>query len=305
MRSWVVTSRRFGRRGRVLRNQAPTASPPSAWAVEPEPSGSHRDRRAFAIAVRGTTDAPRVRVIGPNGERFTSPEGASALKTSRAISYSVDELKTTYVYLKAPRGGAWRIEPLDGPSSIRSVDSALQLPKPRVRARVTRRGEKVVVTWQANSVAGQKIALVDRANGVVTKIQASTSKRSGRVTFTPANPLVTRRTIEAVILQNGSPRPSLTVAKYRLATLKRPGRAGKPVAKSAPAGLVIDWKKAPRAAEYLIEIKAGSAVLTRTVTKRLRLTFRNPPTGQLTILITPRDTFGRPGLTTTLRVGKA
>jgi WD40-like Beta Propeller Repeat len=260
---------------------------------------------AFAIAIRGTTDAPRVRVVGPNGERFTSPEGASALKTSRAISYSVDELKTTYMYVKAPRAGAWKIEPLDGSASIRRVDSALQLPKPRVRARVTRRGQKVVVTWQANTVAGRKIALVERANGVVTQIQSSTSKRAGRVTFTPANPLATRRTIEAVILQDGSPRPSLTVATYRLSPLRRPGRPRKPVAKLSPAGLAIAWQKAPRAAEYLIEIKTGSTVLTRTVTKRLKLTFRNPPAGQLTVLITPRDTFGRPGPTTTLRTGKA
>ena len=258
---------------------------------------------AVGIAVRGGGAAPRVRVTGPNGERFSSRPGDEPLEKPSALIFSIDELKTTSVFLRRPRAGSWRIEPLDGSVPITRIETARQLPEPRIRARVRKQGGKVIVSWRARKVPGQKIELVDRANGVTTTIQRSTSKRRGRVAFRPANPLETRRRIEAVLLQNGSPRPPLTVARYTLRKPKRPARAGKPTARRTAAGLVIGWRKARRARDYLITVQTGTVVLTRTTTRRLKLTYREPPPGRLTVRITPRDKFGRPGPTAVVNVG--
>jgi hypothetical protein len=86
------------------------------------------------------------------------------------------------------------------------------------------RGGKVKLTWRARPIPGQKLQLLDRAQGTATKVQRLTAKHTGTITFAPANPLSTRRTIEADIFQNGMPRARIVVARYRLHPAKRPGR---------------------------------------------------------------------------------
>jgi hypothetical protein len=183
---------------------------------------------AFGFAVRGTTGAPSVSVSGPAGERFRSRAG-KATRGRRAIILPIAELNTTYVYLRNPRAGAWRITP-EG-ATIKRIDTARQLPEPKVRARVTRKGSKVQVSWRSNKVPGQTIELVDRTrSGTATTIQKRTTKTRGRLAFTPTDPLVKRRRIEAIVVRDGSPRPPLTVRRYTLAVPRRPGRARGPAA---------------------------------------------------------------------------
>jgi hypothetical protein len=164
-----------------------------------------------------------------------------------------------------------------------------------------KKGGKVRVRWSARRIPGQRIELVDRADGVATTIQKRTSRARGRVRFTPASPLETRRRIEAVITQNGSPRPPLVAARYRLKAPKRPGKVRKPRARRVSGDLALRWKKAARAKDYLVTITSGPDVLTRTTTARRALTYTDPPPGQVTIRITPRDRFGRSGKSTTVR----
>jgi len=258
---------------------------------------------AFGIAVRGAGAAPRVRVAGPRGESFRSPDDGTPLESAAALIFSIDELKTTYVYLRKPRPGTWRLEPLAG-GAIARVDAARQLPRSHVRARLKQKGGKVTVRWTANDVPGQTIELVDRADGVARTIQRPTAKRKGQVTFTPDNPLARKRTIDALLVQNGSPRPPLTAARYRLKVIGPPGRVGKPKAKRTSGGLAIGWRGAQRATDYLVVVQQDKTVLTRTSTKLLKLTFLDPPAPKLTVRITPRDEFGRPGPTAVITVAR-
>ena len=140
-------------------------------------------------------------------------------------------------------------------------------------------------------------------SGTAATIQKRTTKTRGRVTFTPTDPLVRGRRIEAVIVRNGSPRRPLIVRRYKLTVPKRPGRARKLAVERAGPALAITWRKASRASGYEVTIRAGATVLTRTITKTPKLTYTNPPPGELTIQITPRDPFGRTGPTTTSTTG--
>jgi hypothetical protein len=105
-----------------------------------------------------------------------------------------------------------------------------------------------------------------------------------------------------VLLQNGSPRAPLTVARYRLRAPSRPGRVGKPSAKRTSRGVTIRWRRARRASEYLVTIKQGSTVVTRTTTTRTTVTYAGAPATTLAIRITPRDRFGRQGRAATVKV---
>jgi hypothetical protein len=172
---------------------------------------------AYGLAVRGSTGAPRVLVTGPGGARFQTPSGATPLKTPNAIIIPVDSLRTTYVYLHTPHAGVWRISALPGSSAITRIDTARQLPKPHVKVKLTRlRHGRLKLTWRATPIPGQRIALIDRAQGVAVTLQKPTARHAGKVVFRPSNPLVSRRSIEADVTDNGEPRATLTALRYRL-----------------------------------------------------------------------------------------
>jgi hypothetical protein len=224
----------------------------------------------------------------------------SVLNVLVASSISSSRVKR----INKPRAGLWRISTQTGAAGIEQIDSAGQLPDPKVRARVTRKGSKVTVAWRSNKIPGQQIELVERAaSGTATIIQKRTTKTRGRVTFTPANALVKRRRIEAAVLQNGIPRPPVTVARYKLAVPKGPGRATKLKAKRTGTGLAITWVRAARAREYVVTITAGTTVLTRTITRKPALTYTGAPAGKLTIRVVPRDRFARTGRSTKMSTG--
>ncbi|HKP91550.1 MAG TPA: hypothetical protein VJT75_16410 [Thermoleophilaceae bacterium] len=247
-----------------------------------------------AVAVQGAGGAPRVRVRGPKGETFVTPQGR-ALRTPKATIVPVASLGRTYVFLNAPSAGTWSVTPLPGSPAITKLASARELPKPKVTAKVKRRGAKVVVDWKSRAIPGQRIELVDRADGVATTIQPLTARHSGRVTFTPKNPLEIKRTIEAIVVRNGSPRRPLVVTRYTLRAPKRPAKVRNLTARRTKAGLVMRWGKAARAKSYDVTVNAGKTVFARVSTVRRELTLRRPPKGTLKVIVNARDAFGRPG----------
>ncbi len=166
--------------------------------------------RAISLAIRGAGAAPRVLLLGPHGERLRADH---ALKRGAAIVLPVAELRTTYVFLRRPRGGAWRIRPLSG--AITRVDAARRLPEPRIRAKVVKRGKRQQLVWSARAIKGQRIEIVDRTATEVVTLQRYTSRHRGRVRFTPTA-IAARHTIEAQVVQDGVPRARLKIARYRV-----------------------------------------------------------------------------------------
>jgi hypothetical protein len=258
---------------------------------------------AVAVALSGAATAPRVRVRGPHGEGFVTPRGSTPLKTRAAIIVPIDELHTTYIYLHRPAAGQWRFDPLAGSAPIGRLRTASQVPRPRVRARLKLKAGKATLRWQARPIRGQQIQLVDRAGaGVATVVQPTTGHSHGTIHFRPVNPLATRRRIEAVVLQNGVPRATLTVAHYHIKRPARPGRVSRVKATRTATGLAITWRRARHARDYVISVTQGSTVLTRTVTTGTALTFESPPAGPLAVVIQPRDALERTGPASTLAV---
>jgi hypothetical protein len=170
---------------------------------------------AFGLAVRGASGAPRVLVTGPGGARFRT--GGVLLKRPNVIVIPVGSLRTTYVYLRAPRAGVWRVRAVPGSTAITRIDTARQLPKPHVRVRLVRlRHGKLRLTWRSTPIPGQGIALIDRAQGIAATIQRPTARHAGTVVFKPSDPVVVKRSIEVDVTENGRPRARLIALRYRL-----------------------------------------------------------------------------------------
>ena len=97
-----------------------------------------RGQQGAALSVVGAGGAPGVTLRDPRGQTYAMPE-TGALDSERVLAFKVDQTNTTYVALKRPLAGKWTIEP-QGSARIAELRRASVLPKPKVRARVRRRG---------------------------------------------------------------------------------------------------------------------------------------------------------------------
>jgi hypothetical protein len=233
------------------------------------------------FAAASPSGAPRVRVSGPGGVSVSSPAGGRALRSARAVVVPVAAEHRTYVFVKRPRAGSWRVQGLDG-AALSSVALARGLPKPRVKVRVAGRGARRVLSYSVAPLPGQQVRFSERGAGVAHELGRARG-RHGRIAFRTTVTGNRRRTIVAEVIQNGLPRDNLTVARFSAPA--RP-KLVKPrlTAKRTKSTLTLSWKPVAGATSYLVEVKNGATVLQRLLTRKHKVTLTAmPATGALTV----------------------
>jgi hypothetical protein len=204
--------------------------------------------RGVLVAVRGIGAPPVVELHGPGGEVVATPSDThEAMKSSRAVAFANRGLKTTYVVLAHPRPGRWRVTG-DG---IADVRTAPLRPAPRVRATL-RRGR---LSYRIAARKGQTVTFAEHGRGVSRTV--ATATRSGSVRFRPADGAGGRRTIDALVEQDGLPRTRITVARFVAPPRAKPAKprgvkiaGGDAHAASSSRGVTITWRPAKRAVRY-------------------------------------------------------
>ena len=201
--------------------QAFTGCDLSPWqASAPVASAAQANRRTVrlprglsvgAFSVQGRGGPPRLRLIGPRGERITTRAG---LRRSRRVAWAtVPQERRTFVFVKRPSRGVWRIQSLDRP--IAGVRTARGLPKPKISATIRRSGTSRVLRYRIRRIPGQRVQFYDRADGIATPIGKPTNKARGRLRFKPVAGADPTRAVEAQVTQNRLPRARITVRRYR------------------------------------------------------------------------------------------
>lgn len=205
-----------------------------------------------SIAVEGAGSAPDVLLAGPSGT--VTP------RTFRIGS-------TTHLIVGAPRGGTWTVTAQDGSAPITAVEVAHGLPRPDIRADVQRRGQRYAVRYRVAPRAGQTVRFVERGPDVATPI-GTAKGAAGLLAFTPAAGRPGRRTIVALVEQDGRPRSSEVVARYSAppATLSRVPRVR---VVRVGRGARVTWAAVRGARYYQAVLRlAGTRPATFTVTAR-------------------------------------
>ena len=196
--------------------QAPTASAGASGSTRTVRVPSGIPLAGFRVV--GRKGPPRVRVRGPKGERLTGRAKGHTLKRRRALIVPVAGESATYVFVRNPSAGTWRVESLQAGNPIKRIQSARGLPDPVIKAQVRprTRGAKRTLIYTVRRLPGQRVQFFERAAGIARRIGV-TRKRRGKVRFRPAVSTIRKRRIEALVLQNGLPRTTLTVARFRAA----------------------------------------------------------------------------------------
>jgi hypothetical protein len=250
------------------------------------------------FAVSSPAGAPRVRVSGPGGVAVVTSDRARRSATVVVVPDTAN--RTTYVFVKRPRPGTWRIA---SASPLTSVAVARGLPEPHVKVRVSGRGARRVLTYSVAPLPGQQVRFTERGAGVARELGRARGRR-GRIVFKPTVTGNRRRTIQAEVVQNGLPRADLTVARFSAPARRRLVRP-KLTAKRTKSALTLSWKPVPGAASYLVEVKSGSTVLQRLVTGKRKVTVSGTPaTGALTVTVRALGASVPPGPATTAVYGR-
>jgi hypothetical protein len=153
-------------------------------------------------------------LTGPGGIEVTTSPTGDGLLDARAFSWTDRRNATTYVTLVRPAGGTWTIRTQPGSPAAGVIRVARPLPDVDIEGSVGGSGSTRSVTYRIAPIEGQTVTFVERWGGGSALI-GDASGNSGRLRFAPAPGAGGRRTVVAVVSQNGYPRAEVQVATYR------------------------------------------------------------------------------------------
>ncbi len=250
-------------------------------AAAPAAAGAGGDRTVdvargtpiLAIEVRGADAAPHVTLRPPGGGELASP------LRRRGVLLAEDPAgRVTYVLVEKPRPGRWTVSG-DGIAGLRTARAR---PAVKVRARVAR-GR---LTWKLTAQRGQRVTFAERGAHTARTILTTTRSR-GSVRFRPASSIDRKRTIEALVVQNGVPRRRVVAARVTA----RPAVAGKVSALRRAARGRVAWRGS--APTYAVSVLYADGEVVTASTSRPRLTVRRR--GTVTVTVVPLGADGVPG----------
>jgi hypothetical protein len=212
------------------------------------PAGS--TRRLFRIV--GRTAPPKVVVVGPGGRRI---EASQLVEARDHAAFQMPHERTTYVVVRNPQAGAWRISTLPDSSAIARVASAGPLPDRLASGAVRGRGIFRTLEYRLSGPRSFAVTFVERGQNV-HRVIGTARARTGSIRFAPAESGSRARRIEAVFEKDGLAARTEVVARYRVPpqrTLPRPLLA---VSRSGGA-VVARWLPVAGASRYHAVVTPG------------------------------------------------
>ncbi|MBE2319618.1 hypothetical protein DVA67_026860 [Solirubrobacter sp. CPCC 204708] len=207
--------------------------------------------RAVLVAVEGADRAPQVTLSGRGTSVTTAAQPTGTTKTATAASFSSTAQRTTYIALRAPRGGRYTVRSSE---PIRSVSAAPLLAPAKVRGAL-RDG---VLRYRTD----QPVKLIERGRGVNRVLGTVTGK--GLMRFTPATGRGGTRRIEAIVERNGERR---TLATYTAKGRAKPAKPSKVSVKHN----VIRWSGKSQRYGVRVSVSDGRDLFFLTRGRTLRV----------------------------------
>ena len=158
------------------------------------------------LVFKGSGGAPRVALRGPRGERIASAaDGSPSVRGDDYLVIEDARAALTHVLIAKPSGGRWEVDTLDGSPPIVEVQARQA---GGLGARVVRAGE---LRYRLTPRAGQKVTFVERGGSAGGELGVARGA-SGTLRFRPADGAPGRRSIVALIEQDGALRDEVEVA---------------------------------------------------------------------------------------------
>jgi len=229
-----------------------------------------------AWEVRADGGPTGVTLTGPNGESVTVNRAVPVVKNDK-FDAQLREDGTTFVLVDKPQGGEWTLTD-DGTAPIELVREARGLPKAAARVKVSGRGRKRVLSWNARPISGQRITFAEVGKDVRKAITTTRAAR-GSVPFRPADGPAGRRKVVAMVQQDGRPRVNLTAGSYSAPGMLKPGKARHLQIKRRGSRLIVSWQPRVRGFRHALHVALsdGTRQVRIVSAKRHSVTLKRVP----------------------------
>jgi hypothetical protein len=221
------------------------------WLAAASAAGSFslpKGLRSATVRLDGAGAAPGLTLSGPGGLNVSYPSVAAGAQSGK--NYGVVPVGTqTFVKLSAPAAGSYTVSAAPGPS-ITALAVANGLPDPKVTGNVSGKRRSRTLSFRIQPIPGQKVTFVEQGKGV-KDVLGETAQRSGILHFHPALGPAGRRTVLAIVSQDGVPRAEIEVAHF-VAPSPLPGRPRGVKLKRNGKKLLVSWKRAPGASHVAV-----------------------------------------------------
>jgi hypothetical protein len=212
--------------------------------------------RAAGVRIDGAGGAPRVKLIAPDGEVIDLTSESNPIQGDNSFAVRSAGESRTSVLLGHPKGGTWQVQPVPGSVAITGVETSPILPKPVVKATAGGVGSSRVLRYRITKLEGQVVRFVEQAKGGARVIGTVKGGGRGTLRYRTAEAKGTARRVTAQVQQDGLPRTSIVVARYR-APNPQVGRPVRVRARRKGARATITWNPAPYAVRYEVEARTG------------------------------------------------
>lgn len=257
------------------------------------------------LTLVGEGGPPAVTVTGPDGRTYGS-DAANAVKGTRHVAVPDAASRTQTLLIAQPAAGTWTVTPNAGSAPVLGLRVARDAAPPVVRGSVRRAGARRELRWTAQHRTGRVLELFEEGDGELRRLGTPKGTR-GTVRWTPEVVRGGRRTITALVSQDGLPLRKVTLGSYVLPRPKKPGSARRLRATHAKGDrLVLRWVPGARAVRQELRVSLGDGTRriyrfgarTRTLTiKRIRAV----TTGRFTVTALRADGVAGPAARGTVR----
>ncbi|MGH2894718.1 MAG: hypothetical protein ACRDPM_15860, partial [Solirubrobacteraceae bacterium] len=175
------------------------------------------------IAVTGAGAPPSVILTSPSGKSVVPAAFGPGAASAPAVALPVSKTSTTYVMVRNPGAGVWKVSAAPGSSAITQVRQARGYAAPTLHARISGRGATRRLTYSVTKRPGLSIAFAERAHRVY-RILGRAKGAHGTLRFSPAAGPAGKRTVYAIVSEGGVARESVPVTSYRAPAPPTPGR---------------------------------------------------------------------------------
>jgi hypothetical protein len=210
---------------------------------------------AAAFSVVGTLAPPRAILTGPDGATVavTPDDPAGGVDDGKVLLFQNPADLTTYIAVKDPAGGLYRLSLKPGSAPASVFRSAQSLAAPQVRARVVGKGRRRALVWTFTPAPGRSVEFYEQGRDTRRRLVATTRRR-GRLAFTVPDGRAGRREIIAMVRQDGLTQTAGVVARYTAPRPRRPGRPGSLRLAERRGVLSARWGRATGAAAYEVRV---------------------------------------------------
>ena len=165
--------------------------------------------------------------------------------------------RTTYVMVRNPGAGTWKVSPAPGSSAITQVRQARGYPAPTLHARVSGHGATRQLTYTVTKRPGLSVSFAERAHRVY-RVLGTARAAHGKLRFTPAPGPAGKRTVSAIVSEGGVARESVPVTSYRAPAPATPARVRGLRVRRHRRTFAISFAGARGASYYLLTVRGSS-----------------------------------------------